>query len=97
MYPTVPTFQVSQFKFSTTLGKFLSLNCSTYIFQKALASQRKKDHKVLDAQSLFHSSTTDYVPPSIQGYNAWPFNTGKNLDYSAILDTGANSTYVSDR
>jgi len=37
------------------------------------------------------------MSPFIQGYNAWPFNTGKPIDYSAILDTGANSTYVTDR
>ena len=45
---------------------------------------------------LFFPSATEYVPPSIQGYNARPFNTGKPLDHSAISDT-ANFTYVNDR
>ena len=33
----------------------------------------------------------------IQGYDAWSFNHGKNTSSSAILDTGANSTYVITR
>ena len=36
--------------------------------------------------------------PSIQGYNSWPYNSGKECYVShAILDTGANSTYINNR
>ena len=31
---------------------------------------------------------------SIPGYNAWPYDSGKLHNTTAILDTGANSTYV---
>jgi len=33
----------------------------------------------------------------IQGYDAWPFNHGKSISTTAILDTGTNSTYVIHR
>jgi hypothetical protein len=46
---------------------------------------------------LDDSREPDYVVPSIQGYNAWPYDSGKSLDSNAILDTGANSTYVTHR
>ena len=35
--------------------------------------------------------------PTIQGYNAWPYDAGKPNINTAILDTGANSTYVIHR
>ena len=57
----------------------------------------RQSHEVLDAQHHFPPSATDYVSLSIQGYNAWPFNKGKPIDYNSSLDTGANSTYVTDR
>jgi len=33
----------------------------------------------------------------IRCYDAWPFNHGKPISTTAILDTGANSTYVIHR
>ena len=32
----------------------------------------------------------DYVPVSIPGYNAWPYDSGKSPGTTFILDTGAN-------
>ena len=47
------------------------------------------------------SQTKPRTPESpvdrIQGYDAWPFNHGKNTSNSAILDNGSNSTYVITR
>ena len=43
------------------------------------------------------SREKDYVQPSIPGYNAWPYDSGKIPNTTAILDTGANSTYVKHR
>jgi len=40
----------------------------------------------------------EFVTPSSQGYNSWQFNSGTtHLDSSAVLDTGANSSYVNNR
>ena len=40
-----------------------------------------------------------FITPTIQGYNAWPYDAGKSCisNNTAILDTGANSTYVTNR
>jgi hypothetical protein len=67
--------------------------------KKALAANRKvtKEERALTSASLDEPREPDYVVPSIQGYNAWPYDSGKLLDSTAILDTGANSTYVTHR
>ena len=51
---------------------------------------------MLSDQNHFPSAA-EYVPPSIHGYNTWPYDAGKLLDHCTILDTGANSTYAVDR
>jgi hypothetical protein len=39
-----------------------------------------------------------FVMPPIQGYNSWPFDSDEKSCVShAVLDTGANSTYINNR
>ena len=50
------------------------------------------------AFDLQENQRDEFVSPSIQGYNSWPFySRTMSLDSSAVLDTGANSTYVNYR
>ena len=43
------------------------------------------------------SPEPDYVQASIPGYNAWSYDSGTSPNTTAILDTGANSAYVTRR
>jgi hypothetical protein len=67
--------------------------------KKALAAHRRvtKKERDLSSSQLDGSREPDYVQPSIPGYNAWPYDSGKLPNTTAILDTGANSTYVTHR
>ena len=72
--------------------------------KKALATHHRKDYRLVsdeERQLAFDMQDTlaeEFVTPSVQGYNSWPFNSGTtHLDTSAVLDTGANSTYVNNR
>ena len=51
----------------------------------------------MSSSQLDGSREPDYVQPSIPGYNIWPYDSGKLHYTTAILDTGANSTYVTHR
>ena len=66
---------------------------SNYLTQrKAHAAKRR----VTDEEYAMAATQVDTRPQhlpheSIQGYDAWPFNHGKPISTTAILDTGANS------
>ena len=49
--------------------------------------------------AAFQTDTRETEPPieRIQGYDVWPYNHDKHTSNTAILDTGANSTYVINR
>ena len=67
--------------------------------KKALAAHRRvtKEERDMASAQLDGSREPDFVPASIPGYNAWPYDSGTLPNTSAILDTGANSTYVTHR
>jgi hypothetical protein len=61
------------------------------------AKRRITTEEFAIAASQTEPSTPESPMARIQGYDTWPFNHGKNTSTSAILDTGANSTYVINR
>ena len=72
--------------------------------KRSVAAQARKDANCVSSEErqlafqLQHTPKDDFIMPSIQGYNSWPYNSGKECYEShAVLDTGANSTYINNR
>ena len=90
-------------------GKCTSLNSPTHwantcpqiaqhlSAKKALAAHRrvKKEERDLSSSQLDGSREPDYVHSRLQCL--WPYDSGKLSNTTAILDTDANSTYVTHR